>query len=197
MPLMYEEKEFETFLRALRFAAEKHCNQRRKDSGQSPYINHPIAVVGILWETGGVRDMTILVAALLHDTVEDTEATLEEVRELFGEDVAGLVAEMTDDKSLPKAERKRLQIENAPHKSVNARKIKLADKISNVHDMGHYPPQNWPFERKWEYLSWTERVIDNLRGGSPSLEARYDRELAEARELLKRDAGDTPVPADE
>ena len=177
------ESEFSQFIKALQFAAEKHKAQKRKD-GVIPYINHPIEVTRILWETGGVRDISTLLAALLHDTVEDTNTSPAELREHFGEDVMGLVLEMSDDKSLPKPERKRLQVEHAPHKSPRARQIKLADKITNIQNLIRYPPTDWSLERKREYLDWSKRVIDGLRGHNPDLEAAYDQALAEARAAL-------------
>lgn len=178
------EKEFDIFLRALRFAALKHTNQRRKDSTHAPYINHPIAVAEILWRVGGVRDITTLVAALLHDTVEDTDTRPEEIGALFGEEVRALVMEVTDDKRLPKARRKELQVENAAHKSPRARQIKLADKINNIYDISHFPPSDWSLARKREYLAWTKQVIDGLRGQNPGLEALYDEVLTEGERLL-------------
>ena len=177
------EFDFSQFIKALQFAAEKHKAQKRKD-GVIPYINHPIEVTRILWETGGVRDISTLLAALLHDTVEDTNTSPAELREHFGEDVMGLVLEMSDDKSLPKPERKRLQVEHAPHKSPRARQIKLADKITNIQNLIRYPPIDWSLERKREYLDWSKRVIDGLRGHNPDLEAAYDQALAEARAAL-------------
>ncbi|MCL4530317.1 MAG: HD domain-containing protein [Chloroflexi bacterium] len=171
-------------IRALRFSADKHRYQRRKDQAQSPYINHPIEVSQLLWEVGGVRDVSVLLAALLHDTIEDTQTTPDEIRKLFGDEVLSLVLEVTDDKSLPKAERKRLQIENAPHKSVGAKLIKLADKSCNVRDMVGSPPKDWPLERRREYLLWTEQVVAGLRGTNMALEAYYERELLSGKMLL-------------
>lgn len=179
-----EGKDFTLFISALRFAAEKHRDQRRKDSTHLPYINHPIAVAETLWRTGGVRDFVTLTAALLHDTVEDTATTPEDIRGLFGDEVLAVVLEVTDDKSLPKARRKELQILTAPHKSLRARQVKLADKINNVHDITHNPPSDWPPERLREYLDWTEKVVSGLRGQNPTLEAEYDRVLAEGRKIL-------------
>ncbi len=188
------EKEFGLFLGALRFAALKHSSQRRKDSTRAPYINHPIAVAEILWRVGGVRDITTLVAALLHDTIEDTGTQPEEISARFGEEVLALVIEVTDDKRLPKARRKELQIENAPHKSPRARQIKLADKINNIHDISHYPPTDWSLARRQEYLAWTKQVIDGLRGQNPQLEALYDEVLAEGETRLELEAGgETPA----
>jgi guanosine-3',5'-bis(diphosphate) 3'-pyrophosphohydrolase len=174
-------------LSALHFAAIKHRDQRRKDSAQSPYINHPIQVVNLLWEVGGVRDESTLVAAILHDTIEDTVTSPEEIHALFGEEALALVLEVTDDKSLPKAERKRLQIEHAPHISPGARLIKLADKISNLTDILYSPPTDWSLQRKQEYLLWTEQVVAGLRGVNPALEARYDETLAAGKHILKMD----------
>jgi GTP diphosphokinase / guanosine-3',5'-bis(diphosphate) 3'-diphosphatase len=186
MDIQIEGQEFQQFLSALRFAAEKHRDQRRKDTAHSPYINHPIAVAETLWRVGGVRDMVTLVAALLHDTVEDTGTSPDEISTRFGEEVRALVMEVTDDKSLPKARRKELQVETAPHKSPKARQIKLADKINNVVDITYTPPGDWSQERLREYLDWTERVVNGLRGPNPRLEAEYDRVLAEGRVVLEK-----------
>ncbi len=171
-------------IKALCFSADKHRYQRRKDQAQSPYINHPIEVVGLLWEVGGVREVSVLLAALLHDTIEDTKTSPDEIRTLFGDEVLALVLEVSDDKNLPKAERKRLQIENAPHKSAGAKLIKLADKSCNVHDLIASPPKDWPLERRREYLLWTEQVVAGLRGTNAALEAYYERELLSGKMLL-------------
>lgn len=180
------ESELSMFFKALRFAAHKHRNQRRKDSQSSPYINHPIEVAEIMWRVGHVRELPTLVAAVLHDTIEDTGTTPEEVKAEFGDAVLGLVLEVTDDKRLPKAERKRLQIETAPHKSPGAKQIKLADKIANVYDVTHTPPLTWSLQRKREYLDWTEKVVNGLRGQNRELEELYIQTLAEGRQILAR-----------
>lgn len=171
-------------LKALRFAAEKHNDQRRRDSKSSPYINHPIQVAETLWRVGDVRDTALLVAAILHDTIEDTDVTPDEIRREFGEEVLELVLEVTDDKSLPKEVRKQLQIVNAPKKSPRAKMLKLADKICNVYDMTHFPPSNWSLLRKQEYLLWSEKVIQGVRGSNKNLEARYDEVLEEGKRSL-------------
>lgn len=171
-------------LRAIRFSADKHRNQRRKDNAQSPYINHPIDVAQLLWEVGGVRDANVLLAAVLHDTIEDTRTFPEEIRAQFGQDVLSLVLEVTDDKSLPKQERKRLQIETAPFKSLGAKLIKLADKACNVRDLVTTPPEDWSLERCREYLLWSEQVVAGLRGTNATLEAYYDKELTTGKKLL-------------
>lgn len=171
-------------LKAIRFSAEKHNDQRRKDARSSPYINHPIQVAETLWRVGEVRDIDLLVAAILHDTIEDTATTPEEIREIFGEEALGLVLELTDDKSLPKQTRKELQIENASHKTNSAKLLKLSDKINNVSDIIKSPPSNWSLERKQEYLLWTEKVVAGLRGASAQLESQYDAVLAEGKRSL-------------
>jgi len=170
--------------KAFRFSAGKHRNQRRKDSVQSPYINHPIDVAQMLWDVGGVRDMDVLLAAILHDTIEDTNTGPDEIRDGFGEEVLSLVLEVTDDKSLPKAERKHLQIETAPDKSFGAKLIKLADKCCNVRDLLALPPAHWSLERRQEYLLWSEKVVAGLRGTNAALEEYYDHELASGKTLL-------------
>jgi guanosine-3',5'-bis(diphosphate) 3'-pyrophosphohydrolase len=172
-------------LKAMRFSAEKHSEQRRKDSKSSPYINHPIQVAETLWSIGKVRDANLLTAAILHDTIEDTNATPAEIKALFGEDVLSLVLEVTDDKSLPKEVRKQLQIETAMQKSPRAKLLKLADKLCNIYDIIHIPPTTWPLKRKQEYLLWSEKVVRGLRGTNKELEARYDEVLKEGKRLLK------------
>ena len=171
-------------LRAALFAAEKHRTQRRKDEAASPYINHPLAVAEIM-ARHGVSDPVALQAALLHDTIEDTEATADEVARLFGKEVADVVVEVSDDKSLPKEERKRLQVEHAPRLSVRAKLVKLGDKVCNVVDVASNPPAGWSVERRTEYLDWTEAVVEGCRGVNPGLEAHYDQVLEEARAAVR------------
>jgi len=172
-------------LKAICFSAEKHNDQRRRDAKSSPYINHPIAVAEILWTVGEVRDMTLLVAAILHDTIEDTETSLDEIKKEFGEDVSDIVLEVTDDKSLPKQTRKQLQVEHAPHISQKAKLLKLADKINNIRDLIKSPPASWNLKRKQEYLLWSEKVVAGLRGVNLKLESQYDELLAEGKHLLE------------
>jgi len=171
-------------LSALQFSAEKHKNQRRKGANASPYINHLIQVAEILWTVGNVRDVTLLVASILHDTIEDTDATPDEIGAQFGEDVLALVLEVTDDRSLPQKERKQLQVETAPHKTRKAKLLKIADKISNVQDIITSPPRDWSLERKQEYLLWTESVVAGLRGVNENLEGYYDDLLSKGKQLL-------------
>lgn len=171
-------------LSALRFAADRHRDQRRKDPAASPYINHPIAVAETLARYG-VADLTTLQAAVLHDTLEDTETTPEELEERFGADVARVVREVTDDRRLPKDSRKRLQVEGAAGLSRAAKLVRLADKICNVRDVAHAPPAGWSAARRREYLDWTERVVSGCRGAEPGLEALYDRLLAEGRRITE------------
>jgi guanosine-3',5'-bis(diphosphate) 3'-pyrophosphohydrolase len=165
-------------LKALEFAALKHRDQRRKDAQASPYINHPIALANVLVHEGGVTDPVVIAAALLHDTVEDTETSWQELREAFGEKVAGIVGEVTDDKSLLKAERKRLQVEHAAHISREAKLVKLADKICNVRDVAFHPPAKWDLARRREYFDWAKAVVDRMRGTHAGLELKFDETYA-------------------
>jgi len=160
---------------ALAFAADKHKNQRRKDADASPYINHPIALANLLLNEAGVEDQRVLIAAVLHDTIEDTDTTEQELVKHFGKDVADIVLEVTDDKALPKAERKRLQIEHAAHISRRAKLVKLADKICNLRDITSSPPADWSVDRKREYFDWAKSVVDELRGVHPGLEHLFDK----------------------
>jgi len=170
--------------RALHFAAGKHRDQRRKGAEASPYINHPIEVAELLARVGGITDIVTLQAAILHDTLEDTQTTPQELEAAFGPEVRRLVEEITDDKQLLKAERKRLQIEHAPHLSARAKVVKLADKISNVRSIIQTPPTEWSLERKREYLDWSARVVAGCRGCNPALERAYDDILAEGKQIL-------------
>lgn len=170
-------------IKAASFAANKHRNQRRKDADASPYINHPLNLAHILVSEGGISNHTVLAAALLHDTVEDTDTTIEELEQEFGSAIASIVAEVTDDKSLEKAERKRLQILKSSGKSESAKLVKLADKISNLRDIANCPPADWSAERMREYFDWAAEVVSGLRGTNSSLEAAFDRAF-EAREQL-------------
>ena len=170
-------------LQAALFAAEKHKNQRRKDAEASPYINHPIALANVLATEGGVTDGEVLCAALLHDTIEDTETTADELRQAFGEKVTAIVLEVTDDKSLPKEKRKQLQIEHARHASSQAKLVKLADKICNLRDILASPPADWSGDRKRAYFEWSGQVVDGLRDTHPVLEDGFDLLLARQSEL--------------
>jgi GTP diphosphokinase / guanosine-3',5'-bis(diphosphate) 3'-diphosphatase len=161
-------------LAASAFAAHKHRDQRRKGAEASPYINHPIAVANVLANEAHITDPTVLAAALLHDTIEDTDTTADELAGEFGSEIAAIVLEVTDDESLPKQERKRLQIAHAATLSEKAKLVKLADKISNLRDMNHSPPVDWSARRKAEYFAWAKQVVDPMRGISPRLEALFD-----------------------
>ena len=172
-------------LSAASFAAERHLHQRRKDADASPYINHPLAVASILADEGGVADVELLMAALLHDTVEDTTTSPEEICEAFGKIVQELVREVTDDKSLPKHQRKQLQVELAPKKSRRAKQLKIADKICNIRDINHSSPVNWDRDRKLQYLEWSTRVVDGCRGINSALESIFDAEVVAARKRLQ------------
>jgi guanosine-3',5'-bis(diphosphate) 3'-pyrophosphohydrolase len=161
-------------MQATLFAAEKHRGQRRKDVAKTPYINHPIMVVNLLANVGRIVDIETLQAGMLHDTIEDTDTTAEELEEHFGFEVRSLVLEVTDDKGLEKQERKRLQVEHAPHLSPRAKCIKIADKIANLTDLIHSPPATWPEERMRQYVAWSRRVVAGCRGSNPALELHYD-----------------------
>lgn len=172
------------FATAVAFAAEKHRRQRRKDSEASPYINHPITLARLLIVEGDVDDIDTVCGAVLHDTIEDTDTTYEELCAVFGESIASIVLEVTDDKSIAKEERKAAQVRHAPSLSRGAKLVKLADKIANLLDILQRPPAHWSRERKSAYLAWAAAVVDGLRGVHPALEARFDEVLAEGRATL-------------
>jgi len=172
-------------LKAARFAAHKHRNQRRKDEEKTPYINHPISVAKIISEIGNVEDPEVLAAALLHDTIEDTETEPEELIDNFGERVCRLVQEVTDDKTLPKLERKQRQIDHAKEISGDAAIIKLGDKIANVTDITNTPPTDWDSNRRLEYFDWAEKVINNCPKVNTSLEKYFKDSIQKGREKLQ------------
>jgi guanosine-3',5'-bis(diphosphate) 3'-pyrophosphohydrolase len=182
----------QVFLRAAAFAARKHRLQKRKDVEASPYINHPIEVAAILANDGDVTDPVTLVAAVLHDTLEDTKTTPEELANAFSPTIRDLVQELTDDKRLPKPERKAWQVAGAPHLSARAQLIRIADKIANVRDVTHHPPAHWDLARRQAYLDWTEQVVAGCRGVNPRLDTTYEHVLRDGRALL--DSPQRPVP---
>ena len=166
-------------IQALEFSATKHKDQRRKDVDASPYINHPIALAKTLCVDGGVTDVNVICGALLHDTIEDTKTTAEELTAIFGEAITKIVQEVTDDKTLTPEVRKLLQIEHAAHASHQAQLIKLADKICNLHDIHHCPPTDWSITRKQEYFDWAKKVVDKIRDASPELSLIFDELYAQ------------------
>jgi guanosine-3',5'-bis(diphosphate) 3'-pyrophosphohydrolase len=166
------------------FAAEKHARQRRKGEAEEPYINHVLEVAHLIAAHTDPPDPSLIMAGLLHDTIEDTGVTAAELEERFGPDVAGLVLEVTDDKSLPKETRKALQVQNAPKKSPRAQVIKLADKIANLRSILETPP-NWSYERKRQYFDWARQVIDGLRAPNAGLKAEFDRLYAQFDERVR------------
>jgi (p)ppGpp synthase/HD superfamily hydrolase len=173
--------------RAFDFAARHHVHQRRKGEAAEPYINHLAEVAALLAEATGGDDPVLLVAGLLHDTIEDQDVTRAEIAASFGDEVASLVVEVTDDKSLPKIERKRLQVENAPRKTARAKLLKLADKTSNLRAIANCPPA-WPLQRQREYVDWAERVVAGCRGVNAQLERAFDAAAAQAREAVEQRA---------
>lgn len=175
-------------LKALDFAAKRHRNQFRKGAEKIPYINHPIQVANLLVNEGGEEDPVLICAAILHDVIEDTVDSVierqklsDEILKIFGNEILSVTLEVTDDKTLEKKVRKQLQITEANHKSVNAKKLKIADKIMNVIDITNNPPSDWPMERLIEYLDWSEKVVAGLRGVNILLEDLFDKRLAEGR----------------
>jgi len=171
--------------RAADFAARAHVAQRRKGDAQEPYINHLAEVALLLTQATGGQDATLIAAGWLHDTLEDTDTEREELETLFGPAVASLVAEVTDDKSLLKAERKRLQVETTPRKSEQARLLKIADKTSNLRAIASSPPSGWDFARRIAYLDWAEAVVAGCRGVNARLEQLFDETLRHARAAVE------------
>jgi (p)ppGpp synthase/HD superfamily hydrolase len=170
--------------RAADAAARWHVHQRRKSAAQEPYINHLLEVACLVTQATGGTDPNAVIAALLHDAIEDQGVTAETIASEFGQRVADIVMEVTDDKSLPKAERKRKQVENAPKKSREAKLVKLADKISNVRTISSSPPPDWSVQRRLDYIQWAKEVVAGLRGTSPWLEQQFDEASRRAEESV-------------
>ena len=177
------------FVSDLAFSASKHRDQRRKDVEASPYINHPIALVDVLVNEGGILNWDVLCAALLHDTIEDTQTTSEELTKAFGKNVASIVLEVTDDKALPKAERKLQQVAHAPHFSHEAKLVKLADKICNLRDILASPPSGWDVKRKQAYFEWAAAVVAGIRGSNSKLEKIFNALLEKGRAQYQSELG--------
>ena len=175
---------FSQLMLATEYAAQQHRDQRRKGGDDRPYINHPIEVAALLADIGNVTDVNILCAAVLHDTVEDTPTTLDELNTLFGPTVTAFVAEVSDDRSLSRAERKRLQVLHASKLSHGAKLIKLADKLCNVRDMIQQPPVNWSRDRRMAYIDWAVEVVQEIRGVHAPLEAHFDAVVSTCRQRL-------------
>lgn len=175
-----------SLLTALEFAAEKHRDQRRKGIEASPYINHPIQVAEVLASQGQIGDLTTLMAAVLHDTIEDTDTTQAELEERFGIEVTKVVCEVTDDKTLSKQERKRLQVEHTPRLSDRAKLIKIADKTCNVRDIGSRPPEDWDIERRLEYFEWARQVVAGATGLHEGLENYFDKCVEESMSRISQ-----------
>src|SRR5690242_15206581 len=161
-------------LKAADAAARWHVHHRRKGPAEEPYINHLLEVAMLVAEATGGEDTNLVIAALLHDAIEDSEVPRELIAETFGDDVASLVVEVTDDKSLPKATRKLKQVETASLKSQRAKMLKLADQTSNLRAVAASPPSDWSVKRRIEYVHWARQVVDGLRGANPKLEAHFD-----------------------
>lgn len=187
-------KEFGIFLNALEYAAEKHRYANRKDHPRghehgTAYINHPIQAASLLWNIGQVRDINTLAAALLHDVLEDTPTKDEEIETRYGSKIFAIVKEVSDDKSLDRDLRKRIQVETAAKKSFEAKLVKLADKITNVRDIRLTPP-NWDKDRKLKYVEWSKEVVDQIRGTNPALEKKFDEEFSQAIQAIEHPAAD-------
>ena len=163
-------------------------HQRRKGAAQEPYINHLLEVASLVTEATAGTEPDVVIAALLHDAIEDQGVTAETIASEFGRHVANIVMELTDDKSLPKVERKRLQVENASHKSRQAKLIKLADKTSNVRAVANSPAPDWSIQRRQEYIDWSKSVVAGLRGTSPWLEQQFDEAAERAARSLNPSA---------
>ena len=161
-------------LKAAQFAAEKHKNQCRKDAEASPYINHPLALASVLATEGGIYDRDVICAALLHDIIEDTDTTADELRSKFGDKVTNIVLELTDDKNLKISAREEERVRRTPHISPQAKLVKLADKICNMRDILASPLTDWSIERKRAYFESAARMVAGLRGTHAGLEAVFD-----------------------
>ncbi|MBO0752911.1 MAG: HD domain-containing protein [Bradyrhizobiaceae bacterium] len=173
-------------LHAALVAAQWHTTQRRKGKAQEPYVNHLVEVAYLVAACGASED--VICAALLHDAIEDQGVTAATIAGMFGADVAAMVCEVTDDKTLPKAERRALQVVRAPHLTPGAKLVKLADKISNVRSIASSPPADWPPRRRLEYVEFCCKVVAGLRGIDAALEKTFDSAAREALDASQSEA---------
>ncbi len=178
-------------IEAIAFASERHKGQTRKGTGKVPYINHPVKVAQLLSQFGE-DDPNLIIAAFLHDVIEDTTENEKEIKEIsglilqkFGETVLLTVLEVSDNKSLPVEERKRLQVAHTPKLSERAKKLKIADKICNILDIKNDPPENWPVKRKLAYLDWSKQVVNGAKGLNKKLDKYFDQVYNEVYSLLR------------
>jgi guanosine-3',5'-bis(diphosphate) 3'-pyrophosphohydrolase len=183
-----QDSSLKPIFQVLAFAARKHSRQRRKDLEASPYINHPIDLAQVLVNEADIVEGDVICAALLHDVLEDTETSGEELEACFGPAIRRIVEEVSDDKSLSKEARKRLQIEHAGSASYAARLVKLADKLCNIRDILNAPPANWPLGRRREYLYWAKEVVDQIRGTHKGLEGLFDTAYQQGIAVLDAEA---------
>lgn len=172
MELLSSELDLKQLSKAIVFASHKHCNQRRKDSKNSPYINHPLSVMNRLIQAN-VFNRDTLTAAVLHDTIEDTNTTNDEIVQMFGQNVANIVLECSDDKSLPKEVRKQKQIEHAEHVSTEAKLVKLVDKLDNLEDLLNNPPTGWSDKEINGYAYWCYAVHQKIKGINEILDDQF------------------------
>lgn len=173
------------------YAARQHVSQRRKGVAQEPYLNHLAEVAALLAATSTSPEWKLICAGWLHDTIEDTGTRREELAIMFGDEVAAIVVEVTDDKTLPKAQRKELQLRNTPHKSDAAKLIKLADKTSNLRSLASSPPEWWDRDRVLAYVAWAEQVVASCLPLNEVLAGHFQ----EAAEAVRRKANETPRSA--
>lgn len=178
-------KEWLKVLKAADAAARWHVHQRRKGPAEEPYINHLVEVATLVADATEGKDTNLVIAALLHDAIEDCEVPRELIAENFGDDVASLVEEVTDDKNLPKSVRKDEQVKTAPTKSSRAKIVKLADKISNLRAIAASAPSDWSVKRRLEYVVWARKVADGLRGANRKLEEQFDNAAVAAERSFK------------
>jgi guanosine-3',5'-bis(diphosphate) 3'-pyrophosphohydrolase len=177
-------KEWVTVLRAADAAARWHVHHRRKGPAQEPYINHLLEVASLVAEATHGKDPDLVIAALLHDSIEDQEVPRELIAREFGKRVADLVKEVTDDKTLAKEIRKEEQVKTARRKSTGAKIIKLAAKTSNLRGIAFSPAPTWSVKRRLDYIDWAKKVVAGLRGASPWLEQQFDRATEDAERSI-------------
>lgn len=171
-------------LEAVGFAAEGHNGQLRENPEKTPYIIHPIRVTEHLMTIANVHERDILVAALLHDTVEDTKITFADIQKSFGTTAEGYVRELTDNMSLPQEERMKLQIETAPKKSLAAAQIKLADKYDNLKSLQSNPPATWDQKKIDEYFLSAKKVTSSLPAANVPLKKAVDDVISQYKPVV-------------
>jgi (p)ppGpp synthase/HD superfamily hydrolase len=171
--------QIEKLFEALEYASKLHKDQRRKGNGGSPYVNHLIEVASLLSRVAEVTDHEVIIAAILHDVLEDTEAREGDIFDRFGGTVLAYVKHVTDDKLLSLEKRRIAQLKSIENSSSQIQLIKLADHCSNIASL----PPSWDRARLESYISWSHSIAVHCYSASEELAKVYKKRYDSALEI--------------